>query len=44
MVPPIDPPAEEPMLVHYVRLLQSVNLKLLGWTPPDGIYVPKWRC
>jgi len=18
--------------------------KLMGWTPPDGIYVPKWRC
>ena len=17
---------------------------VMGWTPPDGIYVPKWRC
>jgi hypothetical protein len=20
------------------------QLALMGWTPPDGIGVPKWRC
>jgi hypothetical protein len=25
---------------------EKVNqrIALMGWTPPDGIYVPKWRC
>ena len=23
---------------------RNEGAKLMGWTPPDGIYVPKWRC
>ena len=30
-------PSATPHFVHY-------RMKLMGWTPPDGIDVPEWRC
>ena len=27
-----------------VQLANQVSPKLMGWTPPGGIDVPKWRC
>jgi hypothetical protein len=26
------------------RFTKYRQFKLMGWTPPDGIDVPKWRC
>ena len=31
-------------LTAVVRPLVQQTQKLMGWTPPDGIYVPEWRC
>ena len=27
-----------------VRATATLSRKLMGWTPPDGIDVPEWRC
>ncbi|GEM_PF-1917054 len=24
-------------------VLDNLEMALMGWTPPDGIYVPEWR-
>jgi NADPH-dependent 2,4-dienoyl-CoA reductase/sulfur reductase-like enzyme len=26
------------------RATRIAEVNLMGWTPPDGIYVPEWRC
>ena len=34
----------EPVIAHQTLRSSAKRKKLMGWTPPDGIYVPKWRC
>jgi hypothetical protein len=28
----------------FIRYESRPRLLVMGWTPPDGINVPKWRC
>ena len=39
--------ARRPLWQFSLQIIQKrrqTPTKLMGWTPPDGIYVPKWRC
>lgn len=31
-------------VLRHVRQQTSAHAFMMGWTPPDGIDVPKWRC